>query len=417
MKEVVIVSACRTAIGAFGGTLRDMNSAVIGSIAMKEAINRAGIDPAMIDDVRFGCCLEHADALNVARVSALMAGIPEHVSAVTINRVCISGMETVISGMAMIQAGMADIILAGGVEHMSGVPYTVPGARWGCRLQDHVFVDAMIHALHCGSHLIPHPEDGPVKEGMPLELFKGKPYIMGHTAEFVAQLHNISREEMDEIALRSHNNVERATLEGDFKEEIVPIEVPQKKRKPPIAFDRDEHFRPGLTMDDLVKLPPAFIPKIGKVTAANSSGINDGSSAMVIMSADKAKELGLQPIARIRATGRGACHPSVMGLSPVPAVKDLLNRNSDFKLEDFELIELNEAFAAQYLGCEKELGLNREITNVNGSGIGLGHPVGATGCRIMTTLLYAMKKRGQSLGLATLCGGGGVSMACVLEMI
>ena len=417
MKEVVIVSACRTAIGAFGGTLRDMNSAVIGSIAMKEAINRAGIDRAMIDDVRFGCCLEHADALNVARVSALMAGIPEHVSAVTINRVCISGMETVISGMAMIQAGMADIILAGGVEHMSGVPYTVPGARWGCRLQDHVFVDAMIHALHCGSHLIPHPEDGPVKEGMPLELFKGKPYLMGHTAEFVAQLHNISREEMDEIALRSHNNVERATLEGDFKEEIVPIEVPQKKRKPPIAFDRDEHFRPGLTMDDLVKLPPAFVPKIGKVTAANSSGINDGSSAMVIMSADKAKELGLLPIARIRATGRGACHPSVMGLSPVPAVKDLLNRNSDFKLEDFELIEVNEAFAAQYLGCEKELGLNREITNVNGSGIGIGHPVGATGCRIMTTLLYAMKKRGQSLGLATLCGGGGVSMACVLEMI
>ncbi|MCP4666992.1 MAG: acetyl-CoA C-acyltransferase [Deltaproteobacteria bacterium] len=417
MKDVVIVSGCRTAIGAFGGTLRDMNGAVIGSIAMKEAINRSGIDPAMIDDVRFGCCLEHADALNVARVSALMAGIPEHVTAVTINRVCISGMEAVISGMAMIQAGMADIILAGGVEHMSGVPYTVPAARWGCRLQDHAFVDAMIHALYCGSHLIPHPEEGPVKEGIPLELFKGKPYIMGHTAEFVAQLHNISREEMDEVALRSHNNVERATLEGDFKEEIVPIEVPQKKGKPPVVFDRDEHFRPGLTMDDLAKLPPAFVPKIGKVTAGNSSGINDGASAMVIMSGDKAKELGLQPIARIRATGRGACHPSVMGLSPVPAVRNLLDRSSDLKLEDFEFIEVNEAFAAQYLGCEKELGLKREITNVNGSGIGLGHPVGATGCRIMVTLIHAMKKRGQGLGLATLCGGGGVSMACVLEMI
>lgn len=417
MKEIVIVSACRTAVGAFGGTLRDLNTPVIGSVAMKEAIKRAGIEPGMIDDVRFGCCMEPVDALNASRVAALMAGIPDNITAVTINRVCTSAMEAIISGMAMIQVGMADIILAGGMEHMSGIPYVVPGARWGCRLQDHVFVDAMIHALHCGSHLIPHPEDGPVKEGMPLELFKGKPYIMGHTAEFVAQLHNISREEMDEVALRSHNNAERATLEGDFAEEIVPVEVPQKKKKPPIIFDKDEHFRPGLTMDQLAKLPAAFVPKTGKVTAGNSSGINDGSSAMVIMSADKARELGIEPIARIRATGRGACHPSVMGLSPVPAVKNLLEKNPDLKLEDFELIELNEAFAAQYLGCEKELGLNREITNVNGSGIGLGHPVGSTGCRIMVTLLYAMKHQGKNLGLATLCGGGGVSMACVLEMI
>ena len=417
MKEIVIVSACRTAVGAFGGTLRDLNAPVIGSVAMKEAIKRAGIEPGMIDDVRFGCCMEPVDALNVSRVAALMAGIPDNVTAVTINRVCTSAMEAIISGMAMIQVGMADIILAGGMEHMSGIPYVVPGARWGCRLQDHVFVDAMIHALHCGSHLIPHPEDGPVKEGMPLELFKGKPYIMGHTAEFVAQLYNISREEMDEVALRSHNNAERATLEGDFAEEIVPVEVPQKKKKPPIIFDKDEHFRPGLTMDQLAKLPPAFVPKTGKVTAGNSSGLNDGSSAMVIMSADKARELGIEPIARIRATGRGACHPSVMGLSPVPAVKNLLEKNPDLKLEDFELIELNEAFAAQYLGCEKELGINREITNVNGSGIGLGHPVGSTGCRIMVTLLYAMKHQGKNLGMATLCGGGGVSMACVLEMI
>ncbi|RLB18377.1 MAG: acetyl-CoA C-acyltransferase [Deltaproteobacteria bacterium] len=417
MKEVVIVSACRTAIGAFGGTLKDVNAAVLASVTMKEAIRRAGIEPDMIDDVRYGCCLEPVDALNVARVAALMAGIPENIAAVTINRVCISGMEAVISGMAMIQAGMAEIILAGGTEHMSGVPYVVPGARWGCRLQDQVFVDWMIHALHCGSHLLPGPEHGPLKEGMPLEMFKGKPYIMGHTAEFVAQMHNISREEMDEVALRSHNNAERATKEGDFKDEIVPVEVPQKKGKPPIIFDKDEHFRPGLTMEALAKLPPAFIPKVGKVTAGNSSGINDGSSGMVIMSADKAKELGIQPLARIRAVGRGACHPSVMGLSPVPAVKDLLNKNPDLKLEDFELIEVNEAFAAQYLGVERELGLNREITNVNGSGIGLGHPVGSTGCRIMVTLIYAMKKRGKTLGLATLCGGGGVSMACAIEML
>lgn len=417
MKDVVIVSACRTAIGAFGGTLKDMHATTIASVTMKEAMKRAGIEPHMLDDVRYGCCVEPADALNVARVAALMAGIPDNVTAVTINRVCTSSMEAVISGMAMIQTGMADIILAGGTEHMSGIPYAVPGARWGCRLQDGTLVDMLIRALHCGSHLIPHPEDGPVKEGMPLELFKGKPYIMGHTAEFVAQLHNITREEMDEVALRSHNNAERATLEGDFKEEIVPIEVPQKKGKPPIIFDKDEHFRPGLTMEQLVKLPPAFVPKGGKVTAGNSSGINDGASGMVIMSADKAKELAIQPIARIRATGRGACHPSVMGLSPVPAVQNLLARSSGLKLEDFELIEVNEAFAAQYLGVEKELGLNREITNVNGSGIGLGHPVGSTGCRIMVTLLYAMKHRGKSLGLATLCGGGGVSMACVLEMM
>ncbi len=417
MKDVVIVSACRTAIGTFGGTLRDMNAATIGAVAMKEAIKRAGIEPGMIDDVRFGCCMEPADALNVARVAALMAGIPDTVAAVTINRVCTSAMEAVISGMAMIQAGMAEIILAGGTEHMSGIAYTVPNARWGCRLQDQIFVDALIHGLHCGSHLIPHPEEGPVKQGLPLDLFKGKPYIMGHTAEFVAQLHNISRKEMDEIALRSHNNAERATLEGDFKEEIVPIEVPQKKGKPPLIFEKDEHFRPGLTMDQLAKLPPVFVPKIGKVTAGNSSGINDGSSAVVIMSAEKASDLGLQAMAKIRATGRGACHPSVMGLSPVPAVRNLLERNPDLKLNDFELIELNEAFAAQYLGCEKELGLNREITNVNGSGIGLGHPVGSTGTRIMVTLLYAMKKRGKSLGLATLCGGGGVSLACALEML
>ena len=417
MKDIVIVSACRTAIGAFGGTLKGMNAANIASVSMKGAIERAGIEPEMIDDVRYGCCLEPSDALNVARVGALMAGIPDKVTAVTINRVCTSAMEAVISGMAMIQAGMADIILAGGTEHMSGVPYSVPGARWGCKLQDQVFEDVLIHALHCGSRLLPHPEDGPVKEGMPLELFKGKPYIMGHTAEFVAQLHDISREEMDEIALRSHNSVERATIEGDFKDEIVPIEVPQKRGKPPIIFEKDEHFRPGLTMDQLAKLPPAFVPKTGKVTAGNSSGINDGSSGMIIMSADKAGELGVNPIAKIRATGRGACHPSVMGLSPVPAVRDLLARNPELKLEDFELIEVNEAFAAQYLGVEKELGLNREITNVNGSGIGLGHPVGSTGCRIMVSLLYVLKKRGKGLGLATLCGGGGVSMACALEMV
>jgi acetyl-CoA C-acetyltransferase len=416
MKDVVIVSACRTAIGAFGGTLRDLNAATIASVTMQEAVRRAGIDPQIIGDVRYGNCIEPADSLNLTRVGALLAGIPDTIPAATINRVCISGMEAVLSGMAMIQADMADVILAGGVEHMSGVAYTVPSARWGCRLQDQEFVDTLIRALYCGSHIIPHPEDGPVDaKKPPLSHFKGKPYIMGHTAEFIAQHMDISRQEMDEVALRSQNQAERATRDGSFKEEIVSVTIPRRKGEP-LIFDKDEHFRKGLTMADLEKLPPAFVPKIGKVTAGNSSGINDGSAAMVIMSADRAKELGLAPLARIQATGRGACHPSVMGLSPVPAVKDLLQR-SGLSIKDFELVEINEAFAAQYIGCERELGLNREITNVNGSGIGLGHPVGATGARIMVTLIHALRQRSKTLGLATLCGGGGVSMACALEIL
>jgi acetyl-CoA C-acetyltransferase len=416
MKEVVIASACRTAIGTFGGTLKDSHAATIAAVTMKEAVARAGIDPALIDDVRYGCCMEPVDTLNVARIAALLAGIPESVTAVTINRVCISGMEAVISGMAMIQAGMAEVILAGGVEHMSGVPYSVPGARWGCRLQDNEFVDNIIRGLHCGSHVIPHPEDGPVDaEVPPLSYFKGKPYIMGHTAEFIAQHLDISREEMDEVALRSHNNVERATKDGSFEDEIIPMEIPQRKGEP-IVFKHDEHFRPGMTLEKLQALPPAFVPKIGKVTAGNSSGINDGSAGLIIMSAEKAEELNIQSLARIKSAARGGCHPSVMGLSPVPAVNNLL-ASGGMKIGDFELIEVNEAFAGQYLGCEKELGLNREITNVNGSGIGLGHPVGATGARIMVTLIHAMQKRGNTLGLATLCGGGGVSMACAIELL
>jgi len=416
MKDIVIASACRTAIGAFGGSLRDSNAAALASVTMTAAIERAGIDPALIDDVRYGCCMEPADSLNVARVGALLAGIPDTVTAATINRVCISGMEAVISGMAMIRADMADVILAGGVEHMSGAPYTVPAARWGCRLQDQVLVDAMIHALYCGSHIIPHPEDGPVNaKEPPLSFFKGKPYLMGHTAEFIAQHMNISRREMDIVALRSHNETERATRDGSFKDEIVPVLIPQK-RKDPVIFDKDEHFRPGLTLEQLEKLPPAFVPNIGKVTAGNSSGINDGSAGLIIMSAQKAKDLNVASLAKIKAVGRGACHPSVMGLSPVPAVKQLL-AGSGLQINDFELIELNEAFAAQYIGCERELKLNRAVTNVNGSGIGLGHPVGATGARIIVTLIYAMKKRNKSLGLATLCGGGGISMACAIELI
>jgi acetyl-CoA C-acetyltransferase len=406
--DVVIVAACRTAIGAFGGTLRDMHAAHIGSVVMKAAIDRAGIAPDMIDDVRFGCCMGPTNAMNVTRIAALIAGVPDSVPAVTVNRVCISGMEATLSGAAMIGAGVADIIMSGGVEHMSGIPYTLEKARWGVRMGNDLVVDAMQLGLHCGSHVLPYPADGPV------EFFRGKPYIMGHTAEFIALKLGISRQEQDEVALRSHNNVERATKDGTFKDEIVPISVPQRKGEPKI-FDIDEHFRPGLTMEALAKLAPVFIPKTGTVTAGNSSGINDGAAALIIMSDAKAKELGLKPLARIKAVGMGACDPTIMGLSPVPAVNNLF-RGSGLTMGDFELIELNEAFAAQYLGCEKELKINREITNVNGSGIGLGHPVGCTGARLIVSLMHALKKRGKTLGLATLCGGGGVSMACAIEM-
>ncbi len=409
MTEVVIVSACRTAIGSFGGTLRDMHAATISTVPMKAAIERAGITPDVIQDVRFGCCMNPADAMNVTRIGALIAGVPDSIPAVTINRVCISGMEAVLSGAAMIKSGVADVILAGGVEHMSGVAFTVEKARWGLRMGNGILTDAMQIGLHCGSHILPYPQDGPV------EFFRGKPYIMGHTAEFVAHKLGITRQEQDEIALRSHNNVERASNDGSFADEIVPIMVPQKKGEPK-AFVRDEHFRPGLTMEALAKLPTVFIPKTGTVTAGNASGINDGASAVIIMSEERAKSDGIRPLARIKAIGMGACDPTLMGLSPVPAVNDLLKR-SGMALSDFELIELNEAFAAQYIGCERELKLNREITNVNGSGIGLGHPVGSTGSRLMVSLIYAMKKRNKTLGLATLCGGGGVSMACALEIL
>jgi len=416
MNDVVVASACRTAIGAFGGTLRDMPAYALAAVTVKEAIRRAGIDPADVDDVRLGSCFEPYDTKSVARSAAIEAGLPVTVTAVSMDRVCVSAMEAVVSGMAMIKAGLADVIVAGGVEVMSGVPYAVPSARWGARLQNKSLDDQVIEGLYCGSrhHLCPSGQagdDGPIRA-----VLAGQPYTMGHTAELVGEMYGISREEMDEVALRSHHNVERATAEGDFRDEIVPVEIPQKRGKPPVVFARDEHFRPGLTMADLAGLAPAFVPGIGKVTVGNSSGINDGASALVIMSAAKARDLGVAPLARIAAVGYGGCEPSVMGISPIPAVHDL-ERRSGLRLGDFELLEVHEAFAAQYLACERELGFAREITNVNGSGIGLGHPVGSTGCRLMVTLLHALRRRDKTLGLATLCGGGGVSMATALEIL
>jgi acetyl-CoA C-acetyltransferase len=416
MNDVVVASACRTAIGAFGGTLKDVPPYALAASAVREAIRRAGIAPGDVDDVRLGSCFEPYQTKSVARSAAIEAGIPVTATAVSMDRVCVSAMEAVISGMAMIKAGLADVIVAGGVEVMSGVPYAVPSARWGARLQNQSIDDQVIEGLYCGSRYHPCPSDQPGDERPIYTRLKGQPYVMGHTAELVGERYGISREEMDEVALRSHNNVERATNEGDFRDEIIPVDIPQKRGRPAVVFERDEHFRPGLTMDDLAALRPAFMPDIGTVTAGNSSGINDGASAVVIMSVDKARDLGVTPMARIRGVGYGGCDPSVMGISPIPAVRDL-ERRSGLRLGDFELLEVHEAFASQYLACERELGFDREITNVNGSGIGLGHPVGSTGCRLLVTLLFALRNRGKTLGLATLCGGGGVSMATALEVV
>ena len=416
MEDVVIASACRTAIGAFGGALKDVPPYLLAASVIREALGRAGVAPDLVDDVRLGSCFEPYLTKSVARSAALEAGLPVGTTAVSMDRVCVSAMEAVVSGMAMIKAGLADVIVAGGVEVMSGVPYAVPTARWGARLQNQSIDDQVIEGLYCGSRYHPCPADGDAAGRPVLAQLQGQPYVMGHTAELVAEQYGITREEMDEVALRSHGNVERATAEGDFAGEIVPVEIPQRRGKPPVVFARDEHFRPGLTMDDLAALKPAFMPGIGKVTAGNSSGINDGASAVVLMGEGKARELGVAPLARIRGVGYGGCEPSVMGLSPIPAVHDL-ERRSGLKVADFDLLEVHEAFASQYLACERDLRLDREITNVNGSGIGLGHPVGSTGCRLIVTLVHAMRRRGGSLGLATLCGGGGVSFATAVEIL
>lgn len=403
MTDIVVVSACRSPIGAFGGSLKDLQAPELAAQVIKAAVDRVGIDPAIIGDLRFGNCLEPPKALNVARVSSLLAGIPYTVPAVTINRVCTSAMEAIISGALQIETGFTDTVIAGGVESMSNVPYCVENARWGLRLFDGVFMDMMTTGLHAGSHFYPHPETG-------------KPYIMGETAEFLNDKHGFTREDQDIVALKSHNNAERATKEGDFKGEIIPIEV--KSRKGSVMVEADEHFRPGLTMEDLGKLRPAF-KSDGTVTAGNSSGLNDGATAMVLMSLEKAESLGLKPIARMTGYGMGCSEPHLMGESPIAAVKNLLERTGQ-GFNDWDLVELNEAFASQFLAVEaglKPLGWDREKVNVNGSGIGLGHPVGSTGARIVVTLLYALQKRGLKKGMATLCGGGGVSTATTWELL
>jgi acetyl-CoA C-acetyltransferase len=392
MTDVCVVSAVRTAIGDFGGAFRDMSAVDLAATVIRESLNRAGVSPDQVDDVIFGCCLQKYNELTLGRLAGLKAGLPIHVPGVTIQRNCASGMQSIVYGAQMIHAGDAEIVVAGGVEAMSDGPYFIEGARWGLRLRPTTLKDSVWDGL--------------------TDAWSG--LIMGMTAENLAEKYGISREEQDEIALRSHRNAEAAIKEGRFKEEIVPVEVPQRKG-PPKVVDTDEHPRFGLTMEDLSKLPPVF-KKDGTVTAGNASGINDAAAAVVLMTRKRAEELGLTPMARLVANAVAGVEPELMGYGPVPATHRALKR-AGMELKDIQLIECNEAFAAQYLACERLIGWDRDIVNVNGSGIGLGHPVGATGCRIVVTLLHEMARRDLALGLATLCVGGGMGMATIWERL
>ena len=394
--DVVIVAMGRSAIGDFGGTLKDVRAHQLGAQVIKGVLEKVPqVDTATLDDVILGDCVQCPDEANTARTTALAAGIPCEVPAVTIQRQCSSAMEAMSQAANKIRLGDADLILAGGVESMSNAFYCLPAARWGARLQHGKMMDSMWELLHSGSCLLDPPG-----------------FIMGQTAENLAQKYEISRQEQDVIAVRSHNNAEAAIAQGKFKDEIIPITITKRKGKI-VIFDTDEHVRPGLSVDDLSRLKPIFA-KDGSVTAGNASGLNDGAAIILLASRQKAQELGLPILGRVHSSAVAGCDPKIMGWGPVPSTQKLLKK-SGVKMSEIELIELNEAFAAQYLACEKGLDLNREIANVNGSGIGLGHPVGCTGARIVISLLQEMKRRNLSLGLATLCVGGGMGMSMLIE--
>ena len=400
-KDIVLCAGVRTPIARFGGALASIRAYQLAAAVITEVLKRANnLDPAILDDVLLGDCVQCPDEANTARTAALAAGIPVEVPASTIQRQCSSAMAAIAFARQAIAIGDADIILAGGVESMSSAPMVVPKARWGARLGHDIVMDSMWEMLHSGSNLL-----------------EKKGYIMGQTAENLAEKYGISREEQDVVALRSHNNTEAAIKAGKFKDEILPIEVKGRKGKVTVV-DTDEHVRYGLTMDDLSKLKTVFKPadEGGTVTAGNSSGLNDGSAAFIVTTYGKAKELGIPVMARIVGQAVAGCEPHLMGYGPVPATEKVFERTG-MNLGDIELIELNEAFAAQYLACEQGLGLNRDIVNVNGSGIGLGHPVGCTGARIIISLLGEMARRDLTTGLATLCVGGGMGMSTIVERI
>ena len=391
MREVVIVGAARTPIGSFGGALAPLSAIDLGTIAAKEAIKRAGIKPEDIDEVIIGNVLSAGLGQNPARQVAIGAGLPDTTPAITINKVCGSGLRAVSMAAQFIMLGDADVVLAGGTESMSNAPYLVPSARWGQRMGDAQLIDYMVH------------------DGL-TDIFNH--YHMGITAENIAEQWNISREEQDKFALESQLRAEKAQKEGKFKDEIVPVEVPQRKGDPIIVAD-DEYPKHGTTLEKLAKLKPAF-KKDGTVTAGNASGINDGAAMLIVMSKEKADQLGLKPLVKIRSYASAGVDPKIMGYGPVPAVRKALER-AGLKAEDIDLIEANEAFASQALSVVKDLGLSPEKVNVNGGAIALGHPIGASGARILVTLIYEMQKRDAKIGLATLCIGGGQGVAVVVE--
>ncbi|NRS49861.1 acetyl-CoA C-acetyltransferase [Brevibacillus sp. HB2.2] len=389
MEQVVIAAAGRTPIGTFGGVLKDVSARKLAETVIRGVMDRSGLEASQINEVILGNCIQRTDEPNIARVVALDAGLGKEVTGFTIQRQCASGMQAIVSGASQILLGDSEIVLAGGVESMSNAPYVLKNARWGKRLTHGEMTDAMWELLTDPHHQI----------------------LMGETAERLVDRYGITREESDEIALRSQQNAIRAIDSGLFAEEIIG--VPIKKRTEEIMVTEDEFPRRGVTLESLAKLRPSFRDN-GTVTPGNASGLNDGASAAVLMKEGKARELGIEPLGKIVSWAVAGVEPDLMGYGPVPAVKRALAK-AGLTLADIELIEVNEAFAAQYLAVEKLLELPREITNVNGSGIALGHPVGSTGCRIVITLLHEMKRRQLKRGLAALCVGGGMGMAMVVE--
>lgn len=389
-KKIVLAGACRTAIGVMGGTLSTTPAADLGAIVIKEALNRAGVPADQVDQVYMGCVIQAGQGQNVARQASIKAGLPIETPAVTINVVCGSGLNCVNMAAEMIAAGDADIVVAGGMENMSMAPYAVMQGRYGYRMNDGKLVDTMVHDALWDAF---------------------NDYHMGITAENICEKWGLTREELDQFAATSQQKAVAAQESGAFDKEIVPVEV--KKKKETIVFAKDEGPRPGTTAEGIAKLRPAF-KKDGIVTAANSSGINDGAAAIVVMSEEKAKELGVKPMATWVAGALAGVAPEIMGIGPVAATKKVMARTG-MKIEDFDVIEANEAFAAQSVAVQKELGFTDEQLNPNGGAIALGHPVGASGCRILVTLLHEMEAKNAKKGLATLCIGGGMGCATVVE--
>jgi acetyl-CoA C-acetyltransferase len=390
MNDVVILAGARTPIGDFGGQFRSLLANDLAITAVQEAMKRADILPEEVEEVILGNCIQRTDEPNLGRTVALKAGMPKETTGFTIQRQCSSGMQAVVSGWQELTLGDADIVVAGGAESMSNAPYVLKGARWGQRLTHGEFTDSLWELLTDPIHNI----------------------LMGVTAENLATKYTITREEQDTVALRSHTNAIRASKDGTFAEEIVPVPV-RAKRGEIKLIDSDEHIRFDLTMEKLASLAPAFNSN-GTVTAGNASGLNDGATAMVLMNAKKAAQKNVKPLGRIVSYAWAGVEPELMGYGPVPATQKALQK-AGLTLADMDLIEVNEAFAAQYLACEKLLDLNRDIVNVNGSGVALGHPVGSTGARIILTLLYELGRRQKKYGLATLCVGGGMGMAVIVE--